>query len=409
MAQVFISYVEEDGEVAQAIAHALEAAGYSTWYYERDSLPGLRYLKQVADAIEAADALLILISPNSVNSGQVTGELDIAYERGKHLLPVRYGITHAAWQERRPDWRQALTTVATILIPSSGPGAIVPRLVAGLGALGVQPSSATVVPAVVPQHIPSLDIRPSSSQNSANYPKTKINPIDGAEMIYIPPGPFLMGDDDRPNNPRNTVTLSGYYIYRNLVTLGQYKKFVAANSGSNMPPIPPFDEGWKYDDHPMVNATWPQAVAYAAWANGLLPSEAQWEKAARGTEGRMYPWGNEFDISKLWCSKAANGDAGGTIAVGTYGVSLCGCTDMAGNLWQWCRDWYDDGFWKGRAADKPNPENQHVGKKEYRVVRGGSWYNSDPMHFRSAFRDWNTPTVVVNYYGFRCVVVPDVP
>ncbi len=154
--------------------------------------------------------------------------------------------------------------------------------------------------------------------------KTRINPKDGAEMIFIPAGPFLMGDDDMPNNPRHTVKLSSYWIYKDLVTVGMYEKF-CKETGRQMPPEPgfagnEFNPGWSKEDHPIVSVSWNDAMAYCAWAGVALPTEAQWEKAARGPDGLKYPWGNEFDQSKVWASKAAFCDAGGTTTVGRYGV-----------------------------------------------------------------------------------------
>jgi formylglycine-generating enzyme required for sulfatase activity len=268
-------------------------------------------------------------------------------------------------------------------------------------------------PAPAPTHLSA----PGRNTVGTHAPR-RVNKKDGADLIYIPAGSFLMGDDDNSiidydskvqNNPRHTVTLTGYYIYKNLVTVEEYKKY-CRETGKQMPPAPPFDQGWSQDDHPIVDVSWQDAMDYATWAGGTLPSEAQWERAARGKNGRKYPWGDNFDPAKLWCSKSTPGDAGSTAAVGSYGVSIdSGCTDMAGNALEWCRDWYDENFWRGRAADRPDPENQNVGTQQHRVRRGGCWYNAGPLFFRSAFRSWGIPipTGGINYYGyggFRCVV-----
>jgi formylglycine-generating enzyme required for sulfatase activity len=246
---------------------------------------------------------------------------------------------------------------------------------------------------------------PAVSKPPPTPAPTLINSVDHAEMVYIPPGSFLMGDDDRTDNPRRTVTLSGYYIYKNLVTVRQYKAYIAAN-----PRKPSFDPSWSQDDHPMVNVTWQDAMDYAKWAGGTLPTEAQWERAARGTDGWQYPWGDEFDAAKIWSS--ADGRKGGTTAVGHYGISSSGCTDMAGNVWQWCRDWYDADFWKTEAGKGPDPDNQTEGEREYRVLRGGSWSYDDPLFFRSAYRNVFHPSNFLSIlypssrydFGFRCVV-----
>ena len=224
---------------------------------------------------------------------------------------------------------------------------------------------------------------------------TKINPKDGAEMVYVPPGPFLMGDDDITDNPRHTVMLSGYYIYKNDVTVAMYRKFCRW-TGRAVPSIPTW--GWK-EDNPMVDVAWDDAKAYCDWAGVHLPTEAQWEKAARGTDGRFFPWGNDWDTSRLRCSKNNVGDAGSTAPAGSTpsGASPCGALDMAGNVWNWCADWYDENYWKNaNGTDPTGPRFASL-----RVVRGGSWGDFDNKDFRSAFR-LSLPLDFHNYNnGFR--------
>lgn len=243
--------------------------------------------------------------------------------------------------------------------------------------------------------------------------RTKINPKDGAKMVYIPAGEFLMGDDDLKSvNPCHTVTLSGYWMYKNLVTVKQYKQF-CSETGRQMPDepgghkyfnraVPAFNPGWSKENHPIVNVSWNDAVAYAKWAGVSLPTEAQWEKAARGTDGRKFPWGNDFDLSKVWASKAHWGISGGTTSVGRYGMSLYGCTDMSGNVWQWCADWYDDKFWSSRQAEQSDPVNTVEGERKSRVIRGGSWFDFDPVLFRAAYRAGDVPSSRTLEVGFRC-------
>jgi hypothetical protein len=139
MKQIFISYVEEDSEIARSIATGLEQAGYLTWYYERDSLPGANYLWQIGEAIEQAPVFLLLISPASLGSQQVTSEVVRAYECGKPFLPVLRDLNHAEFQRRQPVWRQAVGAAASIRIPSAGVPAILSSLLAGVKNLGLQP------------------------------------------------------------------------------------------------------------------------------------------------------------------------------------------------------------------------------------------------------------------------------
>lgn len=233
----------------------------------------------------------------------------------------------------------------------------------------------------------------SVSSSAPNLPPYALptNPKDGAELVYIPAGKFLIGDDDRIDNPPHTVELSAYYIYKNLVTVEQYAAYCTA-TGKSMPPAPDFNEGWSKRNHPIVNVNWHEAREYAVWAGGDLPSEAQWERAARGAEGLKYPWGDKWDASKLWCRKMRWKNARGTASVGNYAVSPDGCTDMAGNVWQWCLDEYDATFWESEASRTPNPVNDAAESR--RALRGGSWDTNNSGSFRCSTRHKVAP-------GFR--------
>jgi formylglycine-generating enzyme required for sulfatase activity len=226
---------------------------------------------------------------------------------------------------------------------------------------------------------------------------TRVNPKDGATAVLIPAGPFEMGDADQEDNPRHIVVLSAYWIYKNDVTVAQYRRFCKA-TGRTMPDAPSW--GWR-GDNPIVNVTWLDAMAYAKWAGVDLPTDAQWEKAARGADGRKYPWGNDFDRSKLWCSKSTFSDAGRTAAVGRYTVSPYGLSDMAGNVMQWTRDRYEWDFWTSDAARRTDPENEASGWM--RGLRGSSWYDSDSSAGRCSYRGINcAPNSGLDYAGFRC-------
>jgi len=148
--------------------------------------------------------------------------------------------------------------------------------------------------------------------------------------------------------------------------------------------------GW-IDNHPIVNVSWNDAKAYADWAGVVLPTEAQWEKAARGTDGRIYPWDNEWDAIK--CVNFTNSKSG-TKPVGSIlsGSSPYECLDMAGNVWEWCGDWYGADYYKNAPAK--NPTGPVTGENRVRVLRGGSWYYGDygPGYYYGG-----------NYgIGFRC-------
>ena len=189
--------------------------------------------------------------------------------------------------------------------------------------------------------------------------------------------------------------LDGYWIYRTEVTVAQYRKFCAA---TGRPITKDLDLRPVRDEDPVCNVSWYDALAYAQWAGVTLPTEAQWEKAARGTDGRMYPWGNDWDPAKC------NGASGHAKPVGSYptGASPFGCLDMAGNLKEWCMDWYDADYYK--HSPSRNPSGPATGT--FRVMRGGSWDQYDGL-VRSTYRYFNGgyPDNAYVTIGFRCVAV----
>jgi formylglycine-generating enzyme len=145
-----------------------------------------------------------------------------------------------------------------------------------------------------------------------------------------------------------------------------------------------------------VNVSWDDAQAYARWAGKSLPTEAQWEKAARGPDDREYPWGNEEPDAQK-CNFNRNLDK--TSRVGSYSsdVSPYGCMDMAGNVWEWCQDWYDEDYYKSTSGSNP----QGPASGSFRVLRGGSWGN-DAMCLRCSHRNRYVPSDHFRYFGFRC-------
>jgi formylglycine-generating enzyme len=222
-----------------------------------------------------------------------------------------------------------------------------------------------------------------------------------AQMIPIPAGEFLRGSNDRDDEkPQTKIYLSAFSIGIVPVTVGMYEEF-CRDTRCDMPEPPGFDPGWEKTSHSMVNVSWEDIQNYEAWSGLSLPSEAHWERAARGTDGRKYPWGDDWDSAKCQCTVGMYEDGVGTSSVGSYpdGASPDGVLDMAGNVWEWCEDWYQKD-WYAKAA-KSDPSGPPDGS--YHVLRGGCWGGSDPTSFRSTHRFGNRPGLQEDYMGFRLI------
>ena len=247
----------------------------------------------------------------------------------------------------------------------------------------------------------------------------RITGNDGAPMVLIPAGEFQMGSNNGENDekPVHTVYVDAFYMDVYEVTNAQFKAFVDANPQWRKDQIPRKYHGGSYlyhwsgnhypngkDNHPVVYVSWYAAMAYAQWAGKRLPTEAEWEKAARGgLQGQTYPWGNTIDASQANYGR----NPGSTTSVGSYGANGYGLYDMAGNVWEWCVDVYQENFY---AVSPPrNPVSGGSIAPPYltdqtnssRVLRGGSWLN-DALYLRVAYRYWNSPTNTCGNFGFRC-------
>jgi formylglycine-generating enzyme required for sulfatase activity len=230
-------------------------------------------------------------------------------------------------------------------------------------------------------------------------------------VAYVPAGCFMMGSENGDNDERpvHEVCLSGFWIGQTEITNAQYRVCVE-QGGCDLPTNVYYYNDPTYDNHPVVNVTWHNARQYALWAGGLLPTEAQWEYAARGPEDWIYPWGNAFNGTRLnYCDTNCasydrdlnvNDGYADTAPVGSYpdGASWVGALDMSGNVWEWLTDQYDQNFYGTSEASQPDPTGPALGAG--RIIRGGSW-SSISERVRASFRSWDQPGVSHPYYGFR--------
>ncbi len=277
----------------------------------------------------------------------------------------------------------------------------------------------------------------------------KIRETDGMTMMYIPEGEFLMGSTDEQiemllktdyckktncrksyfahEMPQHKVYLDAYWIDRTEVTNAEYARCV--NAGACKAPGQWTDqshERWygnpKFDNYPVTIITYDQASSYCQWAGGRLPTEAEWEKAARGTDGRTFPWGNELDKSRAntcdkWCQAMSGHDPSvddgyAEIApVGSYpdGASPYGVMDMAGNVFEYITDWYSVGYYAVSPEKNPQgpltpvpPDPSREDLLPCRILRGGAWDENNDLAIRTTSRRCGGGT----YYclGFRCAV-----
>jgi formylglycine-generating enzyme required for sulfatase activity len=216
------------------------------------------------------------------------------------------------------------------------------------------------------------------------------------DMVLVPAGEFIMGSEEGEQDeaPEQKIYLDAFYIDKYEVTNAQYRRFVKATGHRE-----PYDwknDSFNQDDQPVVGVSWDDAAAYCEWRKKRLPTEAEWEKAARGQEGRRFPWGSKWNRQNANCSTSGKNK---TAAVGSYpqGVSPYGVYDMAGNIWEWCADWYGADYY--HLIPKRNPTGPVSG--DARVIRGGGWFDSQAQ-LRSANRYYSHPMVRYNGIGFRC-------
>ncbi|MEQ8192289.1 MAG: SUMF1/EgtB/PvdO family nonheme iron enzyme [Candidatus Eremiobacterota bacterium] len=260
-------------------------------------------------------------------------------------------------------------------------------------------------------------VKPLKSFNSllkpfgANMPASIVHPKDEVEMIYIPSGLFVMGSDDpEDDNPKTHVYLYAYYIDKYPVTNFRYNIFLQETNYTE-------PESWNYSlqtaDHPIIGIDWEDAKAYADWCGKRLPTEAEWEKAGRGTDERIYPWGQEWD--KYKCNNWNMDDPDivekmldlendrGTTPIGSFtgGASPYGVMDMSGNIAEWCSDVYKSPLVSGKLK-----KGEKEKEKDLRVCKGGSWRDVLLECFHISHRRKALYYETFDDVGFRCCQTP---
>jgi len=464
MGHVFISYSHKDKTYVHQLQEALLNNGFEVWIDDHIDY-GDEWPKIIQKHLDASDAFIVVMSKNSYESDMVQNEVTRAREKKKNIFPLL--LNGDAWlifqakqymdvtDESLPSEKfyERLASVtprkAKDVAPEAAPPTIEPPPKVEIAPapsqkqirrtqksaqknLAVATIASVLIGAILwgasilfqlkptaPQitstatktftATPSLTLAPTSA--STNLPTETVN--QNAQMALVPAGNFIMGSDDHApeEKPAHKVFLDNFYIDKNKITNALYKlcvdeKVCQPPKFSNSYLRPTYYGDARYAYFPVMGVDWYMAKTYCKWRDARLPTEAEWEKAARGTDERVYPWGNEIDQSRA--NYNYNNDpnfVGDTSKVGSYpsGASPYDVYDMAGNIWDWTADMYAANYYATLPNIIANPLGPDLG--QYRVIRGGSW-NSAASSIRSSRRSWNDPSNANVYIGFRCAKNP---
>lgn len=459
--RVFLCHASGDKSAVRELYQRLRADGIDAWLDEENLLPGQDWQRAIPKAVRESDVVIVCLSRSSITkAGYVQKEikfaLDVADEQPEDtifLIPLKLEECNvpdrlSRWQWVNlfsPNGYERLMRALRVRAESLGAGRPSTQASAPLGPRisSREPPASSVTSvsgginvdaervnvgqdmiaghkviradtyiehAVIVQSPPQIRGKTIAQPSDR---KIEVRVIGGLEFVRVPKGKFLMGskDDNRlaadDEKSQHTVEIPyDYWIARYPVTNDQFTQFVEAAKRERE-----FDQGQWQDksNHPVMNVSWHDAMAYCKWLNDLikpegltlrLPTEAEWERAARGEYGNEWPWGNEFDPNKCNSREGGKGD---TTPIGTYspqGDSPYGAADMAGNVWEWCHSLYQSYPYKaadGRESEKGSGQ---------RVLRGGS-FNFIQGDVRAACRGSDYPGNRSGGLGFRVVVSPD--
>ena len=387
--RIFLSYASQDRDKAEGIYLALRDQGHRVFFDRADLPAGDEYHNRIRAAIEKSHLFLFLISTNAVDPGSYTlTELDIADKARIKLLPVML--------ERTPvETLPAAIKAVTFLEADGNLPAAVAAEVHRIARIRSRRQLRYCAGAL----LLALAIGGAFFYAMRSGPRTVRTGNDGAPAVLIPSGSFVMGDDE--NSPRREVFVSGFYMDKFEVTVGRYAKFLKAMGDIGAP------EEWQSaslpadSDLPVVGVDWNDASGYCRWAGRRLPTEAEWERAGRGSDERKYPWGNDAPTpgrAQYGKPPATSVYKGGVARVGSHtdDASPFGVFDLAGNVTEWVADWFSESF---AASDARNPKGPESGTS--RVLRGASWY--EPAERLVLIKRWQaSPSTHDHGIGFRC-------
>ena len=453
MSHIFISYSHKDTDYSHKLADHLREQGFDVWIDARLDY-GSTWPQEIQKQLDTCAAFIVVMSPRSYASEWVQNELNRAKRLGKPIYPLLLegdgpwlSVESTQFVDvtggKLPD-EKFYSTLERIVPRTEGGGSIhstvqpappkttvsAPRrsslpILAGIGVVAViaigavlftrnQPSAATDTPEPEPVITNPTDVVvtepvdtvvPTETVAVTETPSNEFVDAQGVEMVFVPAGNFIVGSDQGYDDekPVHTVYLNDFYIDKYEVTNVLYRTCVEAGTCKTPSRTSSFTRDSyyanpQYDNYPVIFVSWDDAKSYCAWRGMELPTEAQWEKAARGTDGRTYPWGSSIDGTRA----NYNDTVMDTTAVGSYenGKSPYGAYDMAGNAWEWVADWYSNTYYLNTPlTDPPGPASG-----EYHVLRGGSWHDDERI-VRTTNRGWSQIEYFYNTdFGFRCAM-----
>lgn len=450
MSHVFICYTHEDTPFVDKLSRKLIHHHITVWL-DWHNIPAADddWQKTQTRALKTSDAVVVILSPAALNSWLVSEQVHLALTHRKPIIPVisqpcnippsllasdpismvgttyQNGLLHliarltgqpvTALRAKQPHlWAEDVRWwLQYHLLPLLWPGWLGLLLVVALLVLtstSYTLSSRAPTPTVERLAVLSPTATPLSMPTPVD---TNIRVKDGSVMLYIPAGEFLRGghssDDaaEADEFPAQRIYLDAFWLDRTEVSNVKYALCVAAGDCA-----PALYQGSSFEaDHlPVVGVDWYQAQTYCEWVGGRLPTEAEWEKAARGFDMRPYPWGYSFEGTRLnscdahcvadWRDSTLDDGYRYTAPVGNYpaGASVYGVLDMSGNVWEWTADWYADDYYA--VAPPQNPAGPATGRR--RVMRGGGW-----LSLADSLRLTNRHHELPDYrhqdtIGFRC-------
>jgi len=430
--RVFLCHSSNDKPLVRELYQKLRAENWiRAWLDEEELYPGEDWNMEIEKAVETADAIIVCLTNNSITKeGYIQRELRIVLDYADYkpegtlyIIPVR--LENCEPPRRLRPWQYA------DYFPETQRERAFQRLLVSLkkraDLLGLKYETSTLsrraepVEAEVEASAPKKESKPVVKKPKPAHVSQIANPTyankltlsNGMDFMCVPAGTFLMGSakanklaygDERPQHAVDIPY--GYWMARFPITNEQYNLYAKAKRIKH-----PVDDWEKKKDHPVVYVNWDDVSAYSQWLNNLLknelpsglvlrlPTEAEWEKAARGKKGNEYPWGNEFDKNK--CNSSAGGK-GGTTSVGFYsprGDSPYGCADMVGNVWEWTHSSLKE------YPYKANDGREDESAKIARVLRGGT-YDYGVRYLRCAVRYWYPPDYRNLDFGFRVAAAP---